>query len=165
VVFAYVDASALVKRYTPEQGSPVIDHLFGRVSLGRMIVLSVGMAEVVSILARKRNRGAITPASYGRALRNFQRDVGTQSPVRIVGADGDLAERSFDFIDSHGVNSTDAILLRSALDIAARLRRRGDDLLLVTSDRRLLRTARAEGLAAFDPEQQSVADLDIILGP
>src|SRR5262249_21354746 len=118
-----------------------------------MIVLSVGMAEVVSILARKRNRGAITPASYGRSLRNFQSDVGTRSPVRIVAADGDSAERSFDCIDSQGVNSTDAILLRSALDIAARLRRRGDNLLLITSDRRLARAAQAEGLTAFDPEQ------------
>jgi hypothetical protein len=58
---------------------------------------------------------------------------------------------------------TDAILLRSALDLAANLRARGDDLVLVASGGRLQRAAQAEGLIVFNPETQTSADLDLLL--
>ena len=57
------------------------------------------------------------------------------------------------------------MVLRSALDLVASLRVNGDDLLLVTCDRRLLRAAVSEGLTTFDPNVQSAADLDAVLGP
>ena len=50
--FAYFDSSGLVKRYVPEPGSTTVVYLFGRMPLNRMFVLSVGMAEVVSILVQ-----------------------------------------------------------------------------------------------------------------
>ncbi|MCI0388839.1 MAG: hypothetical protein MOB07_08755 [Acidobacteria bacterium] len=53
--------------------------------------------------------------------------------------------------------------MRSALDFAANLRARGDDLVLVASDGRLLRAAQAEGLIVFNPEKQPTADLDLLL--
>lgn len=61
--------------------------------------------------------------------------------------------------------STDAILLRSALDLAVPLRAAGDDLLLISCDQRLLKAAQAEGLTTFDPENKSDVDLDALLGP
>ena len=60
-----------------------------------------------------------------------------------------------DLIEIHSLNSVDAMVLRSALDIAARLRNTGDTLVLVASDQRLLRAARAEGLPVFNPEIDS----------
>jgi predicted nucleic acid-binding protein len=165
VFFPYLDASALVKRYVPEPGSPVVHHLFGKVPRNRLVVLTVGMAEVVSILVRKHNGGLITPAVFHQALTDFRTEIGTKSPVRLIDVTGPLAEDAYPFVEKYSINSTDAILLRSALDLAAVLRAAGDDLLLVASHQRLLKAARTEQLAAFDPETQSAADLDAILGP
>ena len=79
--------------------------------------------------------------------------------------DGDLADAAIRHVDAHSVNSTDAALLQSALEISATLRTAGDDILVVASDLRLLRAASAEGLATYNPETQASAALDALLGP
>jgi hypothetical protein len=58
-------------------------------------------------------------------------------------------------IEKHSINSVDAIVLRSALEVVIDLRDVGDDLVLVASDKRLLRAARVEGLSVFNPEIDS----------
>ncbi len=58
-----------------------------------------------------------------------------------------------DLIDEHSINSVDAMVLRSALDVAIELRNDANDkLVLVASDQRLLKAARDEGLLVFNPE-------------
>jgi len=151
MIFAYPDASALVKRYYAEVGSPAVDHLFLRVPLDRMFVLSVGYTEVASVLTRKRNAGRLPPPVYQLAVRRLPAEIGPASPVTLVVVDGVLADAAIRHVDTHSVNSTDAALLQSALDIAA-LRTAGNDILMVASDLRLLRAAQAEGLATYDPE-------------
>ena len=64
-------------------------------------------------------------------------------------------------IETHSLNSVDAMVLRSALDIATELRNTGNRLVLVASDQRLLRAAQTEGLLVFNPEvdsQQTLTD-------
>ena len=58
--FLFLDASALAKRYAPEVGTPLLNHLFASVSLDRLYLFNVGMAEVLSILVRKKNAGRIS---------------------------------------------------------------------------------------------------------
>ena len=58
-------------------------------------------------------------------------------------------------IEKHSINSVDAIVLRSALEVVIDLRDVGDDLVLVASDKRLLRAARVEGRSIFNPEIDS----------
>jgi predicted nucleic acid-binding protein len=165
MLFAFLDASALAKRYFPEKGTPSVNHVFSRLPADRLVVLSVGLAEVAFVLVRTRNAGSLTAAEYSQGVRDFLAEVGTASSVRKQPADADLAFAAIPLIESHSINSTDAILLRAALDRAATLRPAGDDLFLVASDQRLLRAARAEGLKTFDPENESPADLDALLGP
>src|SRR5262245_27985905 len=114
-----MDASALAKRYAKEVGTPVMNHLFRRMPLGRMIVSSVGMAEVVSILVRKHNGGRITTATYQQGLKDFRGEVSARSGIRIIHVDAILAESTYYLIEQYSVNSSDAILLRAALDLAA----------------------------------------------
>jgi len=130
-----------------------------------MFVLAVGYTEVASVLKRRQNAGRLTPLMYHQALDKLRLEIGPASPIRLVAMDGILADAAIDMVDRHSVNSTDAALLRSALDLAAPLRAAGDDILVVASDLRLLRAAKAEGLATFNPETQSAADLDALLGP
>jgi predicted nucleic acid-binding protein len=135
------------------------------VPLDRQIVLSVGLTEVISILVRKNNAGAIGTPRFQLALRSFKAEFNLASPVRVIHVSWALAESAYRFVETYSLNSTDAIILRSALDAAALLRPAGDILLLVSSDRRLIQAARREGLTAFNPEVESIPALDAILGP
>ena len=72
---------------------------------------------------------------------------------------------AFLFIETYSLNGTDALLLRSARDLAAPLKAAGHDLVVVASDQGLLKAAGAEGLLTFNPETQSAADLDALIGP
>jgi predicted nucleic acid-binding protein len=159
----YLDASALAKRYAPEPGSSLVDHLLTSVSANRLYLFNVGMAEVISILVRKRNAGAITAAVLSQASVDFDTEIVTSAAVHRITADDALVRRSLGFINTYAINGTDAIILRSALDTATGLRAAKDDLVLVASDLRLLRAAQAEKLMTFNPETESLADLNALL--
>jgi predicted nucleic acid-binding protein len=161
----YLDASALGKRYAPEAGSANLDHLFGNVSPDRIALFNVGIAEVVSILVRKKNGGRISPATLAGALVDLGSEIIHSTGIRKVVADDALVTVALPLIEAYSVNSTDAIVLRSALDLAASLRPAGNDMVLVASDKRLLKAAQAEGLLTFDPETQTQAELDALIGP
>lgn len=71
----YLVASALGKRFAPEVGSQVVDYIFAKIAMDRLAVLSIGLLEVSSILVRKRNSGALTPASYASAFALFDAEL------------------------------------------------------------------------------------------
>jgi predicted nucleic acid-binding protein len=159
----YLDASALAKRYAPEPGTPAINYLFSRAPAHRMFALRLGAAEVVSILVRKRNAKILSRSITSQAFIDLEAEIITQAALRKLDADADLVNAALPLIVQHSINATDAVLLRSALDLAVVLRAGGDDLALVASDHRLLRAAQAEGLLVFNPETQTTADLDQLL--
>jgi predicted nucleic acid-binding protein len=161
----YLDASALAKRYVPETGSPLVDAILDRVPRPGLYILNIGAGEVVSIFVRKRNAGIISDAEFAQALLDFEADIVRAAAVNKVPVGNRLATSAFPLIVTHSINSTDAVILRSALAIAHKLRQGGDDLVLVASDQRLLHAARAEGLVTFDPETQDQAALTALLGP
>jgi predicted nucleic acid-binding protein len=161
----YMDSSALAKRYLPETGSGLVDEVLDSVVGRRIYLLNVGVGEVISILVRRKNAGEISAADFTDLLVDFYAEVVHRPAVRKMPITNRLAINAFPLIVAHSLNSTDAIALRSALALAAKLRARGDDLALVTSDQRLLRAAQAEGLATFNPETQDQAALAVLLGP
>ena len=157
------DASALAKRYSPEVGSDLVDHLFRRVSKDRFLCLMAGAAEVVSVLVRHRNNGAISSAACSQAMSNLRAEVIDAADFLTLPADNDIVVAALPFIDLHALNAHDAVVLRVCLDLAAQYKTHGDELVLLASDQRLLRAARAEGMATFDPETQSLLDLDALI--
>ena len=163
--FFFLDASALAKRYAPETGTSLINHLFASVTSDRLCVFNVSVAEILSALVRKRNAGGITSAGFVQALADFRFEVVQPIQPRKIVADNLLVTAAFPLIESHSINATDGIILRAALDLATPLRSVGDDLVLVAADQRLIRAAQAEGLTTFNPETQSQAELDALLGP
>ena len=162
VYYFYFDASALVKRYTDEIGSDEVDFLFANVPLARMNCLILGAAEVFWICVRKRNDGRITHNHFTQATRYLEQEVmDTNSDFKTISIPDTLVLNSMSIIETHSLNSVDAIVLRSALDIATELRNTGNTLILVASDQRLLRAAQEEGLVVFNPEvdpQQTLTD-------
>jgi predicted nucleic acid-binding protein len=160
----YVDASSLVKRYVVENGTALVNDVLNTVAAKRIYLVNVCAGEVVSILVRKKNSGAISPSYFGQAMRDFDAEIVKSADVHTMSVTNRLAASSFPLIIAHSINATDAITLKSALSIARRLRKSADDLVLVSSDQRLLRAAQAEGLMTFNPEVQDQAALAAHIG-
>jgi predicted nucleic acid-binding protein len=161
----YLDASALAKRYAPELGTPLLNHLFSNVLSDRLYVLNISVAEVVWTLVRKRNAGQLPATAFSQALVDLGNEIISPSHPHKLAPDNALVAAAILLIQVHSVNATDAIILRSALDLAAQHRAVGNDLVLLSSDQRLLRAAQAEGLVTYNPETQDQAALDALLGP
>ncbi len=161
----YLDASALVKPYAPETGPLLVNYLFAQATPNRFVVFNVGAAEVVSILVRKKNGGSLSALGLAQGVMDLTTEIVNAPAVKKVTADHALVTTALPLILTHSINSTDAIILRSGLDLASTLRAAGNDLVLVTSDKRLLKAAQAEGLTTFNPETQTQADLDALLAP
>jgi hypothetical protein len=160
-----MDASALAKRYVPEKGHELVDVILDTVSSNRIYFLNVGTGEVYSILIRKRNAGSLSPGDFRQATANFDEEIVRTAAVTRVPVTSRLITSSLPLILAHSINSTDALILKSALAIARKLRAGGDDLILAASDLRLLRAAQAEGLTTFNPETQDQATLAALIGP
>ena len=157
----YFDASALVKRYTEERGSRNVDYLFLNMPLNQLKCLSIGAAEVFWICVRKKNDGRITPYEFTHAVVNLTGEVTSdESDFQTLPVPDPLVWASLNLIEMYSLNSVDAMVLRSALNVAVKLRGTGDTLVLVASDQRLLRAASNEGLLIFNPEIDSEQTLE-----
>jgi len=161
--YFYFDASALAKRYAPEVGSNLVNYLFSQVTHKRLMCLITGVAEVISVLVRKKNRGSISAADFSQALINLDNEVIYAADFMTVSIEDSLVLSSLPLIDKHSINSTDAVVLQSALDIAVELRGVKDDLIMIVSDQRLLRAAQTEGLMTFNPESGIKSKLEALL--
>lgn len=161
--FFWLDASACVKRYIVEKGTPLINYLFARVPLDKMFCLLEGGGEVISVIVRLKNRRKITIEGFRHAKQLFDDEIIRRAEVKLVLPTEDQITASWNLIEKHSLNSTDAILLQCALERVNELRMNGDNLILVSSDKRLLRAAQSEGLLTFDPETDSQIALDVFI--
>ncbi len=129
----------------------------------KLLCLGIGILEVVSVLVRKRNAGSIDSAIFRQALVDFQNEIVNGSLPTL--ASDPLINASVPLIERHSLNANDALVLRAALNHAAHVRATGDDVVVVTSDKRLIKACQAEGTATFNPETQAQAELDALIGP
>ncbi|MDE0313593.1 MAG: hypothetical protein OXI67_17325 [Candidatus Poribacteria bacterium] len=116
--------------------------------------MAIGAAEVLSIFVRKRNDKRITQYDFNHAVANLNLEIiDAASDFKTISIPNSLIWASLNLMDKHSINSVDAMVLRSALDVAIELHNASEDkLVLVASDQRLLRAARDEGLLVFNPE-------------
>jgi uncharacterized protein len=158
----YLDASALAKRYVVEQGTLVVNHLFRRVARDAMMCLTLGTLEVISVFVRKKNAGVVPDPVFRQAMTDFRSEVIDAANFTKIPATDPVVNAAAPLVAKHALNATDAVILRSVLDLVASLHTTGDVLVLVTSDQRLLRAAQAEGVLTFDPTTQTEGDLDAL---
>src|SRR5262249_55470598 len=159
-----MDASALAKRYIAETGNELVDEIFDNVPPNCIHFLNIGAGEILSVLVRKRNAGTLSIANFQRAVASFDAEIVHAEAITRASVTTRLVAKSLPLIVAHSINSTAALLLQSALLIARRLRRAGDELVLVAADQRLLRAAQAEGMATFDPESLDNAAFAALIG-
>lgn len=140
-MIVYLDASALVKRYVAEAGSPEVEALIGEAQAIGTAVIS--RAEVAAALARAARAGLVTREAGAKALRAFNADW--QHLVRLQLGEP-LAARAAALAWEHGLRGYDAVHLASALAWSESL---GETVAVATYDRELRRGAQASGLAAW----------------
>ena len=161
--YFWLDANAIVKRYVTEKGTPIINHFFYSVSAERMICLFDSMDETRSVIVRYRNRGEITLSDFNQAIQQFESEI-IYSP-RVLQVHATIKQKidARKLIDNYSINSTDAYILQCALDKANELRADGHNLILVSSDKRLLNASKKGKLPIFDPETDSQTTLDTLI--
>lgn len=163
--FFWFDASALAKRYVHEKGTPLVNHLFDHTSPRLLICLLEGIGETVSILVRRKNQGTISAPVHRQVLSELRKEIINSPDVEKIYPTRQQVTTSWNFIEAHSINSTDALILQCALDKVSELHEAGHDLVLVSADSRLVRAAKAENLLTFNPESDTQASLDLFINP
>ena len=140
-MIVYLDASALVKRYIAEAGSPEVEALIGEAQAIGTAVIS--RAEVAAALAKAARIGLVTRAAGTKALQVFNTDW--EHFVRLQLSEP-LAARAAALAWEHGLRGYDSVHLASALVWSETL---GETVAVATYDRELWRGAKASGLSAW----------------
>jgi uncharacterized protein len=137
-VIAYVDASALVKRYLIERGSRETIALTAE---SEMIATSlITRAEVAAAFAEAARTGLLTRERARNAQRSFTRDWRDLVRVPVTEA---LLERAETLAWDHSLRGYDAVQLASALAWQDSI---GTEILIATFDRQLWEAAPNAGV-------------------
>ncbi|MCP4659579.1 MAG: type II toxin-antitoxin system VapC family toxin [bacterium] len=160
---AYFDASALVKRYAEEAGTPLVNEIFHTLPRTAIACSVIAISEITASLVRKKNDGRIQERYFKEAGSRLHHEFIQDSEVLVTSVQDHLILASLPLIEQYNINATDALILRSVLDIIEGLRDQGQDLFFVTSDKRLIRAIEAEGISVCDPEVASLADVQRIV--
>lgn len=156
----YLDPSAWVKRYVAEPGSEVMDALWEALTRGqgRAFCGWLGFGELVWVLQRWRNRRGLDEEAFRTVYWQFRQDC---QQVVWCSLSWQQVQASVSWIVRYNLNATDALHLQLALEQASL---EGEEIWLVSSDRRLIRAAQAESLRSLDPEYCVMDTVKEILG-
>lgn len=157
----YFDASALVKRYAHEEGTPLVNKIFATVPLSHLTCAIIGVLEIVSVLVRKHNDGRLSAQLFAQAMLEFNQEIIENEAFAVTSIEDSLLIAALELIGQHNLNATDAVILKSCLNLQAGLL--NERVILCTSDKRLVRAAQQEGLTVFDPEVDTLAQLESLL--
>jgi predicted nucleic acid-binding protein len=143
-VIAYLDASALVKRYIVERGSRETIALTADSEMTATSLVS--RAEVAAAFAKAVGVGLVKDTVARSAQRRFAGDWPDIVRVPITES---LAERAEGLAWEHGLRGYDAVQLASALSWQESV---GEQIVLATFDQQLWEAAKRTGLKAW-PDQ------------
>jgi predicted nucleic acid-binding protein len=143
-VIAYVDASALVKRYLEERGSRETVELTSQAEMTATSIIS--RAEVAAGLAKAVRARLVTDDVAKRARRSFAGDWPDLLRVPLTEA---LVERAEALAWEHGLRGYDAVHLASALTWQGSA---GEAIVLATFDQQLWEAAKRTGLEPWPQE-------------
>lgn len=144
----YLDTSALVKRYWPEQGTELVDRLIdARTADDRFITSYLTILEVTSAAHRLIGSDRLPPGVVHEILGRFRRDL--QEHFGVWPLDERILDDAVRVVGQYRLRSADAIHLATALAMA--LVDRGSQAVLVSADRELCAAAESAGLRVVDP--------------
>ena len=123
----------------------------------------IGLLEIISVLVRKRNDGRLSLKLFSQAMVELNQEIIDDEAFSIASINDELILSALDLIAQHNINATDAVILRSCLNLQQVLEEKGHRLVLWSCDKRLLRAAQHEGIDVFDPEVETKAQLQTLL--
>jgi predicted nucleic acid-binding protein len=150
-VIAYLDASALLKRYLVEQGSRETIALMAE---SEMVATSiVSRAEVAAALAKAGRIGLVTENVARTAQRSFDKDWQDLLRVPVTEA---LVDRAKALAWDHSLRGYDAVQLASAVTWQESV---GSEIVVATFDAQLWTAAREVGMKAWPADLTAVISL------
>jgi predicted nucleic acid-binding protein len=153
----FVDTSALVKFYLPEQGSDTVQEAFRRLD-GSLSISELIALETLSAFTKKRRAREIAGAVYVRARDDLLNDLRTRLyllPIPESAFAGALG--MCHTYQSRGVGGNDFLHLATAEYLQSLIPE--ETVSIMCSDRRLVTLARERGFDVFDPESDDLNDL------
>lgn len=144
-MIAYLDASALVKRYLVERGSRETTAFTAESEMTATSIIS--RAEVAAAFAKAVRAGLVKNDVARNAQRRFTGDWPDLVRVPVTEA---LVERAEGLAWEHGLRGYDAVQLASAQTWQESV---GEEIVLATFDQQLWDAAKRTGLRAW-PEQR-----------
>ena len=165
LIYFWVDANAFAKRYVVEKGTQLINYFFVHIPTSRMLCLVDSLNEVYAVIAKKLRKpdGGLIQPDHNQAIEKFEAEVVNHAEVVKLEATPNQKIAARKLIAAHAINSSDALILQCALDEVDNLRAAGGDLVLVSSDKRLVRAAEDERLKTFNPENDGQKALDVLI--
>ena len=130
---AFLDSSALAKRFVEENGSAGVDTICARVSELGLSVLCV--PEIISALNRRRREHTLTQTQYNEAKRRLLDDV---HDADIISLTPSVIGSAIAVIEASPVRALDALHVACALEWGAEL--------FVSADKQQLTAAKRAGL-------------------
>jgi predicted nucleic acid-binding protein len=147
----FLDSSAVVKRYLPEQGHRWIVALCGTAQAHELSIAQPALVEVVAALCRREREGSITSSERDTLITFFRKD--SKESYDIWPVTTDLYTSAGDLCRSHRLRAYDAVQLACTLALReyAQAHHVSSELLFVSADVGLLAIARAVGLRGENP--------------
>jgi predicted nucleic acid-binding protein len=147
----FLDASAVVKRYVREAGSGWVRALTNAAGEHHIVLAEITLAEVAAALAaRERAPDGINRRQRDELLTAFLTDC--QRPFHLRAVSRTVIDSAVHLTQRHRLRGYDAVQLATALAVNdVLLTAQLPGLIFVAADGDLVNAARAEGLAAENP--------------
>ena len=157
----FLDSSAIVKRYFPEQGHKWVCVLHKSVQRSELYISQAAFIEVVASICRKAREQKIPIEIRDTIINTFRRSVWRTYGIRLV--DEALYIAAGDLCRSYNLRSYDAVQLACAIAVrtekealeAELSEAKPADLIFVSGDVKLLDIALAEGFRVENPHNYS----------
>lgn len=133
-MLAYLDSSAIVKRYVAEHGSDVVQELYDRAYSGdiRLSFSTWNIGEVLVVLDKYRRRDWLDEASYRKARQQFLSDtlrLLKLSLLKIMPVKARVLVQCWRLIERYHIYEADALQILSSKNIGADRLYTGDKLI------------------------------------
>ena len=140
---AYLDSSALIKRYVDENGSEVVKELYKKAYSGEVkLVTSLwNVGEALGVFDRKKRRGELDEKTHDFVRRALLADIkrlSTLGVLELVPVHSMLLADAWELIEGYHIYQADALQIVSAKYVKADA--------FYTADKRLHDVALKEGL-------------------
>ena len=148
---AYLDSSALVKRYIQEPGTTGVDIIFDSASAGAIeIVTSVwNLGEAFGVFDYRRRRRLLTEHEFHLATQNLASEVFglmRDGRMQVYPVRTELLTEAWAIVLTQHLYQADALQIVTCNESKSKV--------LITSDRMLQRASESLGLNALDPDGQ-----------